>query len=134
MQLLLFDAVSLVDYINLPSGGYMANFNQTGQSVVNQNNADTINITYQANSREFLDVIDRLLLELNRAETSKDGEVINASEVKDMLFGIKKELEKEKPDKNTILGRLAVIKDAVKDTAIIAPFVAKAVEMAKDFL
>ena len=112
----------------------MANFDQRGQSVINQVNAesvDVINFGLVQNKKEFIDELRKFLAELNK-ETH--ASLVNKTVLVDVETNVKKaidEAEKTKPKKESIVKYIEDAKSLLDSVASATGLVTTLIQAAK---
>jgi hypothetical protein len=115
----------------------MASFNQTGQTVEQQNNADVINIGAIASRSELLAQIDAIRRQLNVAAGSGQIDRDKQKLADEYIAEALTEAQKPVPNKLAVRDKIELAKNVVKDVVSVAGLyeaLSKAAEVAGRFL
>ncbi len=105
----------------------MATFNQQGQMIQNQYNAETINFGAVNTAEDFLQQLENLQAELNKAI---DAGAISEDSAVDAEASIKKavlQANKPSPDKKTLVEHLSSAKELVTGVSGLATAITSAI-------
>jgi hypothetical protein len=112
----------------------MAKFDQRGQEVEYQFNADVINLSNVSNRAEFAHEIENISSEIERASALDAVDATRAKQVQRALKDASVEAQKLEPNKSALISFLEDAGNLVKDATALGGLylaIAKAIELAR---